>query len=264
MAVADGLVPAVSKSYNHNTSWEVTGPSNDASDIRGGFENQQARDFGLERHPKLEGVELATTKIGNQLPNDSNALFDFSSLQQTSSSDEHHVKSDEEAYIMGRESSPEDLSLCYLDPEGNIQGPFLGIDIITWFEEGFFGMNLPVRLSDAPDGSPFQELGEVMPHLKIRSGSVFNNNLNSKSYLSDVIGDSEQLRSAPDYEDSAVLSNQPWVSSGFEATISVSAQSRLPIHGYHSEILHHGGHSLQGIVSEDEGMYLAWFRFYNY
>ncbi|XP_074563327.1 uncharacterized protein LOC141819958 isoform X5 [Curcuma longa] len=63
--------------------------------------------------------------------------------------------------------SPEELSLYYRDPQGDIQGPFLGFDIISWFEQGFFGTDLPVCLSDAPEGTPFQPLGEVMPHLKL-------------------------------------------------------------------------------------------------
>jgi len=62
--------------------------------------------------------------------------------------------------------SPEDLCLLYTDPQGEVQGPFLGVDIIGWFEAGFFGLELPVRLMDAPDGTPFSPLENIMPHLK--------------------------------------------------------------------------------------------------
>eukprot|EP00250_Pteridium_aquilinum_P010235 c19233_g1_i2 orf=1-4158(-) len=62
-------------------------------------------------------------------------------------------------------TSPEDLSLVYMDPQGKVQGPFLGIDIIGWFEAGFFGIDLPVRLANAPV-TPFMALGNMMPHLK--------------------------------------------------------------------------------------------------
>lgn len=61
---------------------------------------------------------------------------------------------------------PDELSLYYCDPQGDLQGPFMGADIISWFEAGFFGTDLPVRLADAPDGSQFVPLGNVMPHLK--------------------------------------------------------------------------------------------------
>ncbi|KAH7365825.1 hypothetical protein KP509_18G048100 [Ceratopteris richardii] len=63
-------------------------------------------------------------------------------------------------------TAPEDLSLVYMDPQGEIQGPFLGIDIIGWFEAGYFGIDLPVRLANAPSGTQFMALGNMMPHLK--------------------------------------------------------------------------------------------------
>ncbi|KAL2608476.1 hypothetical protein R1flu_027049 [Riccia fluitans] len=61
---------------------------------------------------------------------------------------------------------PEELNLYYTDPQGEMQGPFLGSDIIDWFEAGFFGLDLPVRVADAPSTAPFTSLGNVMPHLK--------------------------------------------------------------------------------------------------
>lgn len=62
--------------------------------------------------------------------------------------------------------APEELCLLYTDPQGEVQGPFLGVDIIGWFEAGFFGLDLPVRLMDAPEGTPFTALENIMPHLK--------------------------------------------------------------------------------------------------
>lgn len=67
-------------------------------------------------------------------------------------------------------SSPEELSLLYKDPQGLIQGPFSGSDIIGWFEAGYFGIDLLVRLASAPNDSPFSLLGDVMPHLRAKSG----------------------------------------------------------------------------------------------
>ncbi|EOA12455.1 hypothetical protein CARUB_v10025736mg [Capsella rubella] len=67
-------------------------------------------------------------------------------------------------------SSPEELSLYYKDPQGLIQGPFSGSDIIGWFEAGYFGIDLLVRLATAPNDSPFSLLGDVMPHLRAKSG----------------------------------------------------------------------------------------------
>lgn len=67
-------------------------------------------------------------------------------------------------------SSPEELSLFYKDPQGLIQGPFSGSDIIGWFEAGYFGIDLLVRPASAPIDSPFSLLGDVMPHLRAKSG----------------------------------------------------------------------------------------------
>lgn len=65
--------------------------------------------------------------------------------------------------------APEDLLLYYKDPQGQIQGPFSGSDIIVWFEAGYFGIDLQVRLAHAPNDSPFSLLGDVMPHLRAKA-----------------------------------------------------------------------------------------------
>ncbi|KAH7365094.1 hypothetical protein KP509_18G008600 [Ceratopteris richardii] len=64
---------------------------------------------------------------------------------------------------------PEHLSLFYIDPQGEVQGPFPGVDIIDWFKAGFFGTDLLVRSADALEGTPFSPLSEVMPHLQTSS-----------------------------------------------------------------------------------------------
>lgn len=66
--------------------------------------------------------------------------------------------------------SPEDLSLYYKDPQGQIQGPFSGGDLIGWFEAGYFGIDLQVRHASSPADAPFLPLGDVMPHLRMKAG----------------------------------------------------------------------------------------------
>lgn len=66
------------------------------------------------------------------------------------------------------QSSPEELVLYYKDPQGRIQGPFSGTDIISWFEGGYFGLDLRVSLS--PSGLSWSSLGDVMPHLRAKAG----------------------------------------------------------------------------------------------
>ncbi|KAF8024337.1 hypothetical protein BT93_F1506 [Corymbia citriodora subsp. variegata] len=78
---------------------------------------------------------------------------------------------------MGREQEarrpvqtpPEELVLYYKDPQGEIQGPFSGGDIIGWFEAGYFGIDLQVRRANAPNDVPFSLLGDVMPHLRAKA-----------------------------------------------------------------------------------------------
>jgi len=67
--------------------------------------------------------------------------------------------------VGGHATKPENLTLYYLDPQGGVQGPFRGADIISWYEDGYFGLELPVHLSQAPDDVPFRPLVEFMPHL---------------------------------------------------------------------------------------------------
>ncbi|CAH9077929.1 unnamed protein product [Cuscuta europaea] len=66
------------------------------------------------------------------------------------------------------QTSPESLILYYKDPRGEIQGPFSGSDIIGWFEAGYFGIDLLVRLAGVPPDTPFAVLGDVMPHLRAK------------------------------------------------------------------------------------------------
>ncbi|RDX71157.1 mpd2, partial [Mucuna pruriens] len=67
-----------------------------------------------------------------------------------------------------QQTSPEELLLFYKDPQGRVQGPFKGIDIISWFEAGYFGIDLPVRLENAASDSPWLQLGDAMPHLRAK------------------------------------------------------------------------------------------------
>lgn len=164
---------------------------------------------------------------------------------------------------MERIVSPEDLSLCYLDPQGNTQGPFLGIDIIAWFEQGFFGIDLPVRLFDAPDGSPYHELGEVMPHLKTKSGSVSNSSLPTALEPLDAIeGSLDERLSAPNFQGSTILDNKHWTPSGLEATSSDSVQSRIPNPGYQSELQYLDKQSTQNFFAEDEGVLCVFIQLF--
>ncbi|XP_040997643.1 protein ESSENTIAL FOR POTEXVIRUS ACCUMULATION 1-like [Juglans microcarpa x Juglans regia] len=82
--------------------------------------------------------------------------------------------------------SPEDLTMFYKDPQGRIQGPFIGSDIISWFEGGYFGLDLPVCPS--PNDMPWLPLGDVMPHLRAKAGPPPGFNLPKQNEFADASG----------------------------------------------------------------------------
>ena len=51
----------------------------------------------------------------------------------------------------GQDSYPEELTYYYLDLQ------FMGTDILTWYEDGYFGL--------APDDAPFHPLSSLIPYL---------------------------------------------------------------------------------------------------
>ncbi|KAI5002783.1 hypothetical protein ZWY2020_027433 [Hordeum vulgare] len=94
-----------------------------------------------------------------KLPDDSNAQFNVNVEYPTGQASYTETKAG------GQESYPEELTLYYLDPQGGVQGPFMGTDIVSWYEDGYFGLELPVRLAQAPDDAPFRPLSDLMPYL---------------------------------------------------------------------------------------------------
>ncbi|CAA3026276.1 GYF domain containing [Olea europaea subsp. europaea] len=124
---------------------------------------------------QLKVADSAVTKqslfdgeVDNKLPDGSNSVFGAPSSEQYWDGSQHKFGSRTSENQLEKRILPEELSLYYRDPQGDIQGPFLGVDIISWFEQGFFGTDLPVRLEDAPDDASFLELGDIMPHLKFK------------------------------------------------------------------------------------------------
>ncbi|XP_044501243.1 uncharacterized protein LOC123222499 [Mangifera indica] len=253
----DGLIPSVLKGHDTCGAGETTSSSNTVNEVKF-VENQQADALNFKEHLKLEDVKSADSfEVSNQLPDDSNSLFDFASLEQTANNDQLHQKGNSRVHPSDVGVSLEDLSLFYLDPQGVIQGPYMGIDIIMWFEQGYFGTDLPVRLSDAPAGSAFQELGEIMPHLKVKTGSSTCNNLVTTSQLSGtVVGCLEESVASPvagpDYNRSAVVNNQLWVSTGPDATSVIDFQLVAPNPEHQSEPRLPDNQNFQNSVAQDE------------
>ncbi|CAL0317109.1 unnamed protein product [Lupinus luteus] len=199
----------------------------------------------IQKHANWDGVQsTAASDISSNPPDDSRSPYEFSLLQQTPSINHRELKIIEEIYPSEIANPLEELSLCYLDPQGVIQGPFFAIDIILWFEQGFFGLDLPVRLSDAPEGSPFDELGDVMAHMKVKSTSGSGSNQITKSEPSDATGKNLKVNvQCFGYDKSAVIDSQ--------------SKSRLPNQSYCSEMKFSNDQCFNDIVAQDEDIALS-------
>ncbi|KAA8533348.1 hypothetical protein F0562_033119 [Nyssa sinensis] len=156
--------------------------------------------------------------------------------------------------LLERGIPPEELSLYYLDPQGEIQGPFLGVDIISWFEQGFFGTDLPVRLADAPEGTPFQDLGEVMPHLKLGDGLAstdLSSNIEHPGTLEGIL-EASLPASAPEITQLSVLSNQRWQLSEFDGLSVQHGQSGISEHEGPLQLPYSEGQNFHEFAAQDE------------
>ncbi|KAM3334977.1 hypothetical protein ACQJBY_029406 [Aegilops geniculata] len=115
---------------------------------------------GIREDTKFNEVKpSADMDPSTKLPDDSNAQFNVNVDYPTGQASYTETKAG------GQDSYPEELTLYYLDPQGGVQGPFMGTDIVSWYEDGYFGLELPVRLAQAPDDAPFRPLSDLMPYL---------------------------------------------------------------------------------------------------
>ncbi|CAH1417340.1 unnamed protein product [Lactuca virosa] len=197
--------------------------------------NSSTIDHCHDKASNFDGVDVQPSSfdINSNLVDESNSVFvNPSSEQYWTRNMQDNTSEQLTSGIM-----PEELSLYYRDPQGEIQGPFLGVDIISWFEQGFFGADLPVRVADAPDEAPFMELGHVMPHLiprhdyttsndpspnldKLSDG--FQGNLDANVVSVPVPGSEMGFLSASD--------NPHWQLPEFNGLSGKHAQVRIPEH----------------------------------
>ncbi|KAL8535063.1 hypothetical protein ACS0TY_010908 [Phlomoides rotata] len=194
-------------------------------------------DSAVNQHSLFDSIQSATSfDVNNKLPHEPNSIMPAS--EQHWDGRLHKIGNRVNEYQLDRGIPPEELSLYYQDPQGEIQGPFLGVDIISWFEQGFFGTDLPVRLEDAPDDLPFQELGDVMPHLKFRheydSGTDIGSNLEkivvmegtSETYLQSGVP-------VPESIPSPAVDGSSWQLPDFDAIPAHQGQSNVSEHHRH-------------------------------
>ncbi|XP_073279385.1 uncharacterized protein [Primulina huaijiensis] len=153
-----------------HSSFKVDGSSNGVAES-GNLESTNGREPALSSDAAEEMIDsLKRSNFLGEKCRVTEAIYgeEHDNADKYSNNGQNMSGSSSNEFYLDRGIPPEEISLYYLDPQEEIQGPFLGVDIISWFEQGFFGTDLRVRLQDAPDDSPFLELGDVMPHLKFR------------------------------------------------------------------------------------------------
>ncbi|KAL3835727.1 hypothetical protein ACJIZ3_010463 [Penstemon smallii] len=216
---------------------------------------------GLEfdaSHSLFDNVKSTISfDVNNKLSDDSKSLYAMPSSEQYWDGSLQKFGSRANEYQLDRGIPAEELSLYYRDPQGEIQGPFLGVDIISWFEQGFFGADLPVRLEDAPDEAPFHELGDVMPHLKFSheydSGNDLPYNLEKTSVM-DAAAETCFRSGVPEYLPATSLDDSSWQLLNFGASSAQHGQSNVSEHQRKfSEHLYSQGEDFHDFGAQDEG-----------
>ncbi|WVZ55015.1 hypothetical protein U9M48_005734 [Paspalum notatum var. saurae] len=128
-------------------------------------------EFGIAGDADLR-EHLKSDKSPYAAPRGSNSISDYIQGPSAESGHQYNILDQRtkvyERVGVGDIISPENLSLYFKDPNGQTQGPFPGSDIIGWFNAGYFGIDLLVRVDSAPCDSPFLLLGDVMPHLQAK------------------------------------------------------------------------------------------------
>ncbi|PON51866.1 GYF domain containing protein [Parasponia andersonii] len=208
-------------------------------------------DSSFNSHPCFDDVGSATSGICSKLPDNPTSHYILPSMEHTQIENPTN-----EANELEKDVSPEDLCLYYLDPQGVTQGPYLGVDIISWFEQGFFGTDLPVRLADSPEGTLFRDLGEIMPHLKAWDGQGNDTNPNLEIDESGALGVDlgSSLPSAPGsvITDSSV-GNEPSSSlSEFNGLPAELVQLRMSETEDPQYLPHFKGQNVHDFVAHDE------------
>ncbi|KAL6529109.1 hypothetical protein OROHE_014853 [Orobanche hederae] len=240
----DGIVhdssPKKEKSADHEGKYEVSEAMNGNKMDSGCLKTLNVGQLDAFEHSAVNhdnGKSAILFDVNDELLDEGNSM---QTSERYLDGQLHKIGSKTNDYQLDRGIPPEDLSLYYQDPQGEIQGPFLGVDIISWFEQGFFGTDLPVRLEDATDQAQFQELGDVMPHLKFRhendSGTDLSFNI-EKSVIME--GTSETLRSGGPVSESipsTVIDGSDWQLPDFDA---ISAQHQPRVGEYQRHLSQH-------------------------
>ncbi|KAE9454761.1 hypothetical protein C3L33_13331, partial [Rhododendron williamsianum] len=229
---ADELAQAISSSTDFFSMQEINGAHlDDVSQLK------KVADSSFMKHPYLNDIgSAAAFDISTKLPDNSTSQFFPMSSKENWSGNMQHFEGSHNEYRSEGGIPPEEMSLYYQDPQGEIQGPFLGVDIISWFEQGFFGTDLPVRSEDAPEGTPFRELSEVMPHLRVTDGHGFivdmSSNGEEPGAMEEKMGPGLSASSpVPEMTQMSALNDHSWQLSRFDGVPNILFPGRPGIGG---------------------------------
>ncbi|GMH02254.1 hypothetical protein Nepgr_004093 [Nepenthes gracilis] len=221
-------------------------------------ENWQSVDSAMTKHSITDELGHVAFDLRPSAPSETSPLFVLQSLWESQSINMQYPQGKSGSNHMENSIPPEELTLYYRDPQGEIQGPFLGVDIISWFEQGFFGTDLPVRLADTPEVTPFQELGDVMPHLKAGYGYGGSSDLSSKIEQSaGALGGKLEknlptVTTATEISDFSSLNNQSWQAPEFDNLLKQQVHSGMPEHDISSQLAFSERKSFQDSAAQGE------------
>lgn len=255
----EDMMSAILKGGNLGGVREISSGNRAASHLKD-VENEHLTNSDFIKPDKLDDItSTASFDVVCGLPDSSNSMLALPSAKHGPGSDMQHLNNTSGTNFHIRGIPPEELSLLYLDPQGEIQGPFLGVDIISWFKQGFFGIDLPVRLSDAPEGTPFQVLGEVMPDLKTKDETK-STNPNSEPENSGILGANLEAGlpgpvSALDIADTTALNDHHWSLPEFDGLSSQNFQQRKSEHEVPLQLSYSEGQSFCEFAPQDEGKF---------
>uniref|UniRef100_A0A6V7QTB9 GYF domain-containing protein n=1 Tax=Ananas comosus var. bracteatus TaxID=296719 RepID=A0A6V7QTB9_ANACO len=211
-------------------------PAGSESDVLMDSEEKVIEDVNSDfvKNMKLDCLESSSGfDVSAKLPDDSNLLFDTPFIDSTPKPTKFYQNSVSEVKSLEDDNVSEELSLFYLDPQGVTQGPFLGADIISWFQEGYFGIDLLVCRSDAPEGTPFRPLGEVIPHLALKPGTGPIVSPSEKSEaLDSKRSNLEAILPSSDIRDTFPTNGQEWATSkswSDQASKFVTDEYKFPV-----------------------------------
>ena len=149
----------------HANVSEIT--SNNEKKIDNGFADTVNNSIGSDdifaqkdvAHPPIEQSAFSSMSADMQAAPPPGGAFDLPRSAASSLAE----AGTESATIM----RPGQMMWFYRDPQGDWQGQFPTSDILSWFEKGYFPLDLPLRAAGVPEGGPMFTLSDMLPAMRM-------------------------------------------------------------------------------------------------